>query len=163
MASEKRKRLLYATGAAVVALGAVLGVVLFAGSAQAGRRADSFVGLSADGLAAWGSMGSARGTITDTAQFVRCEVVGSDLSPPGSLPIVPGPLTAKCVFADSTATTGGAGTGPGTRMCITGNPSVIAAIQSAGDSRVFVQLKAGSNECSMVSVINSSEYGSKQP
>jgi hypothetical protein len=144
------RKVICGVGGGLVAL-LVVSVALISRDARAGKRAGGALSVADDGM--YGSMGTARASL-DAIQLVRCEVMGTDN---GS---ATGSLTARCTISipdpnDPTIAK--------TRACFSGNPAIVGAIQSAGDSRMSATFDPVTGNCLAVTAFNSSEYGPKLP
>ena len=144
------RRVICGVGGGLVAV-LVVGAALISRDARAGKRAGGALSVADDGM--YGSMGTARASL-DGIQLVRCEVMGTDN---GS---ASGSLTARCTIsipdpADPTLAK--------TRACFSGNPSIVGAIQAAGDSRISATFDPVTGNCLAVTAFNSSEYAPKLP
>jgi hypothetical protein len=129
----------------------VLGLAVFAGSARAGRHADSNV--ATNNGATYGAMGTVRAAkmadqVTDDSEYVRCEVFGWSAT---------GTTAGRCTFVDANGVQ---------TQCYSSSPAIVTAMTAIGDSRVTITLGAVNNgvaDCASIIVMNSSEYAPKVP
>jgi hypothetical protein len=146
----RRRRILFGIGGSfLVAL--VFTAALLGGRAQAGKTSTGALSVTSTTL--WGSMGTAR-SAPDLVSLVQCVVMASDNGTPS------GNLSARCTISmpdpnNPTQTISAA--------CFTGNPALIAAIESAIDSRVAANIDANTGACTSITTFNSSEYAPKMP
>jgi len=135
-----------------IGLMVVLAVVLVGRSVQAGSRLPGAAFFSPGYV--YGSMGTMRAS-DDTDQFMRCEVTGVDNGTAAGVEWV------RCTFRAPPPTPGG--TAPPEQTCVSGNPAVVAAAQTVGDSMVTVSFNPGTGVCTMIAIDSTSEYAPKTP
>jgi hypothetical protein len=147
----------WAVGGIVLGLAIAGALAICTGKANAGFRRDGGVVVSATG--AYGAMGAARDS-TDGNQMVQCVIDGTDSTAPGQPSPAKGTLMVTCTMVDPTGQNG-------TKVCVSASPTIIAAAQAIGDSRVSFTVKppgpgGGDRECATISVTNSSAFSPKE-
>lgn len=138
--------------ALAIGLVVVLAVVLVGRSVQAGSRLPG-TGHFEVGYV-WGSMGTMRAS-DDSDQFMRCEITGVDNGSPAGVEWV------RCTFRQGPPLPGG--TAPPEQSCVSGNPAVLAAAKSVGDSMVTITFIPSTGICTSISIDATSEYAPKTP
>ena len=135
-----------------IGLMVVLAVVLVSRSVQAGSHLPGN-GFFTPGYV-FGSMGTMRAT-SDSDQFMRCEVTGVDNGSPA------GAEWVRCTFRQGPPTPDAGA--PPEQSCVSGNPAVVAAAQTLGDSMVTLTFDPNTGICSSISIDATSEYAPKVP